>query len=247
VPALSIHSPADLSRTRNSFCLISGSAAQSAAVWISINGGSPQAASLDGTAFSATANLNPGLNTLVVTATSLEGKKNSIKRSLYRNTVLPDLSVSVPGQDINTSEATITIRGSASASTPVHVTIVTGAKSYAPVLAGGQFEQVVSLPDTGIYPITVKAADDSGNESFVRRHVIRVVSPDGDINGDGKVNVRDVIIALRASIGLVPTTATLLSHGDVAPLINGAPSPDLRMTAADALVLLRRAVGLISW
>lgn len=247
VPALTIQSPADLSRTRNSFCLISGSTAQSAAVWISVNGGSPHAASLDGTAFSATANLNPGLNTLIVTATSLEGKKNSIKRTLFRNTVLPDLSVSEPGQDINTSEATITIRGSASASTPVHVTIVTGAKSYTPVLAGGRFEQVVSLPDPGIYPITVKAADDSGNESSVRRHVIRVVSPDGDINGDGKVNVRDVIIALRACIGLVPTTATLLSHGDVAPLINGAPSPDLRMTAADALVLLRRAIGLISW
>jgi hypothetical protein len=246
-PYLSLHSPADLNRTRDSFCLIRGSAEENAAVGISVNGGSPQAASLDGTAFTATVNLNPGLNTLVVTATSLRGKKNSIKRTLFRNALLPDLSVAEPAQDIKTSESTITIKGSASYSSPINVTIGVGSQFYSPVLSGGLFEQVVPLPAPGIYPIAVTAADASGSESSVLRHVIRVVPPDGDMNGDGKVNVRDVIIALQASIGIVPTTATLLSHGDVAPLINGVPSPDLKMTTADALVLLHRTVGLVSW
>lgn len=246
-PRLSLHSPADLSRTRNPYCSISGSAEENAAVGISVNGGSPQAASLDGTAFTATAILNPGVNTLIVTATSLGGKKNSIKRTLFRNDLLPDLSVAEPAQDIKTSESTITIKGSASYSSPLNVTIGVGSQFYAPVLSGGLFEQVVPLPDPGVYPITVTAADASGNESSVLRHVIRVVPPDGDLNGDGKVNVRDVIIALQASIGIVPTTATLISHGDVAPLINGVPSPDLKMTTADALVLLHRTVGLVSW
>jgi hypothetical protein len=31
---------------------------------------------------------------------------------------------------------------------------------------------------------------------------------------------------------------------DLAPLVNGVPTPDGKVTAADALVILRKAVGL---
>ncbi|MEA5113541.1 MAG: C1 family peptidase [Geobacteraceae bacterium] len=247
IPSLSIISPSDLSRTGASFCSLSGATEENATVEFSVNSGSPEAAALTGNNFSATANLNTGFNTLIVTSTSLGGKKNSIKRTVYRDYLKPDLAVSEPGQDIKTCGAVITIRGASSFSSPVSVTIEAGGQTYTPVLADGHFEQVVPLPDTGTYTIITKASDDSGNESVVRRNVIRVVPPDGDMNGDGKVNVSDVIIALQAAIGNVATTGTLLSHGDVAPLINGVPSPDLKITTADAVVLLQRAVGLVSW
>lgn len=75
--------------------------------------------------------------------------------------------------------------------------------------------------------------------------------PDGDLapvdQPDGLVKVSDALVALRYALGLVtPITADVLAHGDVAPLVNGAPSPDGRINIADALVLLRVALGLSS-
>lgn len=70
---------------------------------------------------------------------------------------------------------------------------------------------------------------------------------DGDLNGDGRTTVLDVMIALRISTGNVSATASDLAHGDVAPLADGKPSADGAITIADAQVLLQKAVGLITW
>jgi glucose/arabinose dehydrogenase len=71
--------------------------------------------------------------------------------------------------------------------------------------------------------------------------------PDGDLDGDQQATVADALIALRIAVLLVPVNQTLLDHGDVAPLVNGAPAIDLTIDIRDALVILRKAVGLVSW
>ena len=72
--------------------------------------------------------------------------------------------------------------------------------------------------------------------------------PDGRIApGGGEVSIADALIALRIAIGDLVPTADQLRHGDVAPLVNGKPSPNGKIDVGDALVLLRRAVGLVSW
>jgi len=59
----------------------------------------------------------------------------------------------------------------------------------------------------------------------------------GDINGDGNVDVVDVLLATRIAVGdLVPTTNQLL-RGDVAPLISGLPVPDGVINAGDLVVI----------
>jgi hypothetical protein len=70
--------------------------------------------------------------------------------------------------------------------------------------------------------------------------------PDGDVNGDGVVNVTDALLTLRAAVGLDPITPQMFAHGDVAPLVNGIPEPDGQITTADALGILSAAVGLIN-
>jgi len=52
---------------------------------------------------------------------------------------------------------------------------------------------------------------------------------------------------LRIVVGLVTPTLDDFSHGDVAPLNYGVPAPDGSIDLLDALVILRRVVGLVSW
>ena len=69
----------------------------------------------------------------------------------------------------------------------------------------------------------------------------------GDMNNDGNVDIADAIYALRISAGLMPPTPNDLSHGDVAPLVNGVPQPDGKIDIGDVVVIMRKAVGLATW
>lgn len=69
----------------------------------------------------------------------------------------------------------------------------------------------------------------------------------GDIDQNGTVDVVDALKALRISVGAEGSSATKLKFGDVAPLIGNVPQPDNAITAADALVILRKSIGLVSW
>ena len=66
----------------------------------------------------------------------------------------------------------------------------------------------------------------------------------GAVAPGAAATVLDALKALRIAVGIItnPTPADML-HGDVAPL--GAP--DGRIDAADALLILKKAVGLVSF
>lgn len=84
--------------------------------------------------------------------------------------------------------------------------------------------------------------------------------PDGDINGDGQVNITDALLALYLTVervsfaevaALRPTGSqnkeSVLGHGDVGPLLAGRPNPDGSIDIRDALVILRKYIGLENW
>ncbi len=70
---------------------------------------------------------------------------------------------------------------------------------------------------------------------------------DGDIDGDGDTDVNDALKALRIAAGIDTATADELSRGDVAPLVDGTPAPDGTINIGDVVVVLRKAIGLVSW
>ena len=70
---------------------------------------------------------------------------------------------------------------------------------------------------------------------------------DGDINGDGVVDVVDVLLAERIALGLVTPTASQLAHGDVAPLVSGVPAPDGQIDVRDVLIIERKALGRVNF
>lgn len=106
------------------------------------------------------------------------------------------------------------------------------------------------LTATGKDSITASYSGDLNNApGRTSAPFIETVTPphDGDVNGDGVVNVADVLLAQRIALGMVTPTADQLAHGDVAPLMNGAPAPDGKIDTADVLVIERKALGLVNF
>ena len=69
--------------------------------------------------------------------------------------------------------------------------------------------------------------------------------PDGDL-GSG-VTINDAYTALLLSAGIVPVTPGDLAHGDCAPLVGGRPQPNGVIDIGDAVVILRKALGTVTW
>jgi hypothetical protein len=79
-------------------------------------------------------------------------------------------------------------------------------------------------------------------------HTVKAVFiPDGDVDNNGKVDIVDALLTLKVAVSLVAPDAAFKLHGDVAPLgADGLPAPDNHITVADALLILRKAVGVTS-
>ncbi len=67
---------------------------------------------------------------------------------------------------------------------------------------------------------------------------------DGDINGDGEVNIVDILLATQFTLGLKGPLANELLRGDVAPMNNGIPDPDGSINLADLLLIQRMVLRL---
>lgn len=78
----------------------------------------------------------------------------------------------------------------------------------------------------------------------------------GDLDGDGDVDIGDVVRALRLTVGSDPIDGDLLRRGNVAPasFVEGSPpvmrptgEPPRRISVADVVMMLRAVVGLVSF
>jgi serine protease AprX len=69
------------------------------------------------------------------------------------------------------------------------------------------------------------------------------LSVPGDVDGDGKVKVNDLVMVMKAVVNPALADGLVLHNGDVYPV--GAP--DGRITLQDALLILRKTVGLPSF
>ena len=111
-PILGIVSPADNSNSVQSFITLSGTISENSTVTFSVNGGSPQAASIDGDSFTATVYLEAGVNTILVTATDLAGNSTNAKRTVtFASDSTMSLAVTSPNQDITTSKSSLVLKG----------------------------------------------------------------------------------------------------------------------------------------
>lgn len=92
--------------------------------------------------------------------------------------------------------------------------------------------------------LAAQATDAAGNVSVVR---INVPVPDGDVDGDKRVTIMDALTVLRLVVTNQKPTDKQLAHGDIGPLLNGKVNPKGKLDIVDAILILRKALGLSSW
>jgi uncharacterized repeat protein (TIGR02543 family) len=81
-------------------------------------------------------------------------------------------------------------------------------------------------------------------------HTIQVVYgvPDGRLDPNGsEIGIGDCVLAMRIALGDIEPTPEQKKRGDCAPLVNGKPVPDGKIDLGDAVVILRKVVGLETW
>lgn len=132
-----------------------------------------QDAAMTGQNFAASAMLDPGLNTIEITAVDAAGNRSSQKRTVFYDNSKPTLAITEPSQDIRTNQSNITIRGTITdALTAVSVILSKDGQIYTPDLLNGIFEQTLTFNAEKLYEIIVTATDEVGNVVSAQRNII---------------------------------------------------------------------------
>lgn len=239
-PAIVITSPAqDMAVNRQVVGLV-GSVSDTSPVTVTAEvDGVPVEVTMAEGAFSLAVHLaDEGAHAVTVRATDAAGNAGVVTRTLIYDVTPPALSLNevntaYPAELSGTVEhgATVVVEDSSGAAGEVAVT-------------DGTWHAVLTLGGYDPDSLAVKATDAAGN-STVRTLVVR--APDGDVNGDGKVTVLDALVALRIFTGQMAPTASHLASGDIGPLYQGKARPNGVIDLVDALLILRKALGLQSW
>ncbi len=126
---------------------------------------------------------------------------------------------------------------------------VPGAISYDQATHTATLTLSAPLAYATTYTATLTGAitDPAGNRLLQNYTWSFATDPDGDMNLDGKVDLADAQLCLKAAVGKITPTAQQLRHADLAPFRNGKPLPDGRLDASDALIILARMVGAVTW
>jgi hypothetical protein len=146
--------------------------------------------------------------------------------------------------------ASITVTGQSFVTAPPFA--VSGAVS---LISGGiaqptaRFTPGAPLPMGSVYTVTVTGVKDPAGNLMADKTWSFTTTPDGVlIPGEPVTTIADALKGLRIAVNLIEATQDDRNHGDVAPLDpDGKPSPDGVIDIQDALVILRKVVGLVSW
>ena len=126
------------------------------------------------------------------------------------------------------------------------------------VAQGSKGTATITNPATGAYTYTPNT-NAYGSDSFtfkvndglldsnVASVTINIAVHSGDVDGNNNIDIADAVWLIRAVLGEITLDTNQAAHGDVAPLLDGQPSPDGTINLGDVVVLLRHVVGLGSW
>ncbi|MFZ4858939.1 MAG: beta strand repeat-containing protein, partial [Desulfuromonadaceae bacterium] len=244
--------PADNSLTKNLFLTVSGTIDDpTATVTVAVNSGTPVTAALTGTSFTSQVTLTAGVNTIDLMVTDPASNVTSAKRTVTSDPTAPTLAITSPPQDASTAEATMIIGGTVTDNrdTIETVTVSVDGQAITPATAvtAGSFSQLITMPTLKTYVVTVSAMDLAGNKpKEVQRNITRRL-PNGALNGSAEPSLADALKVLNVTVGLETLSASEKVNADVAPLVNGKPVSDGTVDVGDALVILKRVIGLLTW
>ncbi|MBI5656087.1 MAG: right-handed parallel beta-helix repeat-containing protein [Geobacter sp.] len=240
-PYLTVTFPPDNAAVAQNYVTVTGTVATipGMIVTYTVNGSSPQTATLTAATFSFTANLTQGMNTIQISAVGSEGKTAQAKRTL--SSLSPfSLAITSPDSDIRTVRDTCLLTGTVEDNTtPVAITVDMDGQSYHPAVVGGVFQQQLSLSDAGVYRVSVTGIDENSSSQTVLRNIVRTSGVSNPFT------IVDALQALMMTVGVVPLHADQILRLDVAPMVNGISVGDGFIDIEDTIVILRMAVGLL--
>jgi hypothetical protein len=216
------------------------------AVQVSLNGTIQGAATVTNGAWSMVVGplTTNSVNNISVTATDgaqpAPGNQTVVTATVTHDNVLPVVSLTEPANDLLINKPALQALTFAANDLNLAATVVKldGAIVTPPPLT------LETLTD-GAHTIAVEATDSAGNVSVALNNIVIALS-NGDLSNNGSVGIEDALQALRIAVDLSPqpTPNTVpFFHGDVAPL----GSPNGTVDIADALLILRKVVGLVNF
>ena len=225
-PSLVISSPIADSATAKSSSVITGAVGAGVSVAASLNNVTiPVTVAADG---SFSVSLPPfgasGVYTVVVSAIDGNGKISTTARSLVYDPAPAVLTVA------DASSTSIKV------STSKGVLIAKDKNGLIPAATNGTSSLDLTGATFDLASLNIYALTPAG-----------ISSRDGDINGDGKVDIGDALLAAQISLGVAPAaTFEQRLRGDVGPLVSHMPVPDGKIRLDDTILILQKAIG-IDW
>ena len=234
-PVVTIDTPADGALLAASPVTVTGTLADAGSIaQVLVEGVS---ASITGNGFSASVEITEGAHTLTVVATDAAGNVGSASVDVTLDTTAPAVSIDTPADGSATTEAQVSVAGSATDVNGIASVVVNGIVA---ALAGGSFEATVPL-STGPNTLTAIATDTAGNTGSASVQVTRNDAPSVSIDtpADGAfVNTASVSVtgsapgADQVSVNGVAASLVGAAFSATVPLAEGANT--LTATATNA-------------
>lgn len=227
IPALSVSKPIKDVAVNGAFQTITGTVASGAAISATLDGVDVPVTVLAGGAYSIPVNLTVEKQyALAITATDAVGNSATAYRNLVYDVTAPKILAVDP---VNPLKVTF------SDGVP-EVLDKNGAVTGFTITTNPDGSKTVDVSKAAVYDLKtldIHAVDAAGNSSR-----------NGDVNGDGKVDIKDALKLLRVALSLDATTPEIMLRGDVAPLLNGVSRPDGVLDVFDVVYVLEKIVGL---
>lgn len=182
--------------------------------------------------------LQEGTYNVAVTVTDVANNKSTALRTIIYDVTAPVISI-----DPILVAAPVKLEGTVE--TGATVVVVDAAGVTAPVIMNGErWSADLTAAVFEFASLRVTAIDAAGNASVKS---IAVPVPDGDVDGDGVITIRDALKIIKMVVSNEQPSANDLLHGDVGPLLNGKRNPDGKLDMVDGILLLRKALGQAAW
>lgn len=179
-----------------------------------------------------------GVYNIAVTVTDIANNKSTALRTIIYDVTAPVITV-----DPVLVASPVKLEGTVEAGATVSVSDAAGASAPV-VMNGDRWSADLSAAVYEYASLSVTATDAAGNSSAKS---IAVPVPDGDLDGDGLVTIRDALKVIKLVVSSTQPSANDLLHGDVGPLLNGKRNPNGSLDLVDGILLLRKALGQTVW